>query len=177
MRKTALVSVGLLALLLLAFPARSLAQISVGISVRVGPPALPVYEQPVCPEPGYLWTPGYWAYSDDGYYWVPGTWVLPPQPGLLWTPGYWGWGNDAYVWHAGYWGPQVGFYGGIDYGFGYYGDGYVGGRWNHDRFEYNTAVTRVNTTIIHNTYVNRTVVRNTHDEPCQLQWRTRRHFC
>ena len=91
MRKTALASVGLLALLLLVFPARSLAQISVGISVRVGPPALPVYEQPFCPEPGYIWIPGYWAYSDDGYYWVPGTWVLPPEPGLLWTPGYWGW--------------------------------------------------------------------------------------
>ena len=167
MRKMALVSVGLLTLLLLAFPARSLAQISVGISVRIGPPpVLPVYEQPFCPEPGYIWTPGYWAYSEyDGYYWVPGTWVLPPEPGLLWTPGYWGWDDDgdAYVWHAGYWAPQVGFYGGIDYGYGYYGDGYVGGRWDHDRFEYNTAVTRVNTTIIHNTYVNRSVVRNRDD--------------
>lgn len=79
MRKTALASVGLLALLLFVFPARSLAQVSVGISVRVGPPALPVYEQPYCPEPGYIWIPGYWAYSDDGYYWVPGTWVLPPS--------------------------------------------------------------------------------------------------
>ncbi len=164
MRKTALISVGLLALLLLAFPARSLAQISVGISVRVGPPALPVYEQPVCPDPGYIWVPGYWAYSDDGYYWVPGTWVLPPQPGLLWTPGYWGWGNDAYAWHAGYWGPQVGFYGGINYGYGYFGAGYVGGRWDHDRFVYNTAVTRVNTTVIHNTYVDRRVIVNNRTE-------------
>ena len=123
MRKTALASVGLLALLLFVFPARSLAQVSVGISVRVGPPALPVYEQPYCPEPGYIWIPGYWAYSDDGYYWVPGTWVLPPEPGLLWTPGYWGWDADGddYIWHAGYWAPVVGFYGGIDYGYGYYG--------------------------------------------------------
>ena len=28
------------------------------------------------PGPGYIWTPGYWAYDPaDGYYWVPGTWV------------------------------------------------------------------------------------------------------
>ncbi len=69
------------ALLLLVIPAAlsttSSAQIAVGISVRIAPPALPVYEQPLCPGPGYLWTPGYWAWDDDaGYYWVPGTWVV-----------------------------------------------------------------------------------------------------
>ena len=97
---------------------------------------------------------------------MPGTWVLPPEPGLLWTPGYWGWDADGddYIWHAGYWAPVVGFYGGIDYGYGYYGNGYVGGRWDHDRFVYNTAVTRVNTAIIHNTYVDRTVVVNNRTE-------------
>jgi len=44
-------------------------------SVSFGPPALPVYEQPLCPGEGYIWTPGYWAWSDDegDYYWVPGT--------------------------------------------------------------------------------------------------------
>jgi hypothetical protein len=52
------------------------AQIGISISVNFGPPALPVYEQPICPADGYLWTPGYWSYDDDGgYYWVPGTWV------------------------------------------------------------------------------------------------------
>ena len=30
------------------------AQVSVGISVRVGPPALPVYTQPLCPGEGYF---------------------------------------------------------------------------------------------------------------------------
>ncbi len=71
---------------------------------------------------GYLWTPGYWAWSDDiqDYYWVPGTWVLAPQPGYLWTPGYWGGEGAVFLWHAGYWGPQVGFYGGINYGYGYW---------------------------------------------------------
>jgi len=83
------------------------------------------------------------AVGPSGYFWVPGTWVGPPAPGLLWTPGYWGLAGDAYVFHAGYWGPHVGFYGGIDYGFGYVGEGYYGGRWAGDRFEYNTAVNNV----------------------------------
>src|SRR5271165_4640125 len=78
---------------LLSFSRGALAQIGIGISVSFAPPALPVYEQPLCPADGYLWTPGYWAYDDDnGYYWVPGTWVEVPQVGFLWTPGYWGWG-------------------------------------------------------------------------------------
>jgi hypothetical protein len=129
------------------------AQISIGISVNFGPPALPVYEQPICPAEGYLWVPGYWAYAyDAGYYWVPGTWVEAPQVGFLWTPGYWGWGGSAFLFHEGYWGPHVGFYGGIAYGFGYGGVGYEGGRWEGGHFSYNTYVNRVNTTIIHNTY-------------------------
>jgi WXXGXW repeat (2 copies) len=134
------------------------AQVAVGISVHIGPPALPVYPQPVCPGPGYIWTPGYWAYGDEGYYWVPGTWVVAPAVGLLWTPGYWGWAGGVYVWHAGYWGPHVGFYGGINYGFGYGGVGFVGGEWRGGVYHYNTAVTNINTTIIHNTY--RTTVIN-----------------
>ncbi len=124
------------------------------------PPPLPVYEQPYCPSPGYIWTPGYWAYGPYGYFWVPGTWVLAPEVGYLWTPGYWGWGGDDYMWHPGYWGPQVGFYGGIDYGYGYYGNGYQGGYWRGRDFYYNRAVNRVNVTNIHNTY-NTTVVNNT----------------
>ena len=63
------------------------------------------------------------------------------------------------VWHAGYWGPHVGYYGGINYGFGYGGVGYEGGYWDHGVFFYNSAVTRVNTTIITNTY-NKTIVHN-----------------
>lgn len=99
---------------------------------------------------------GLWS---GGYYWVPGTWVLAPAVGLLWTPGYWGWAGGVYVWHAGYWGPHVGFYGGITYGFGYTGVGFVGGAWHGGVYSYNTAVTNVNTTVIHNTY-NTTVINN-----------------
>src|SRR5262249_43355681 len=96
------------------------------LSVNVAPPPLPVYEQPEIPASGWIWTPGYWAYGPEGWFWVPGTWVEPPEPGLVWTPGYWGWQDGNYAWNAGYWGAEVGFYGGIDYGFGYTGHGYEG---------------------------------------------------
>lgn len=66
----------LLAFMMLAAPATSSAQFSVGVGISVGfaPPPLPVYTQPICPAVGYIWTPGYWAWDPvDGYYWVPGT--------------------------------------------------------------------------------------------------------
>jgi hypothetical protein len=149
----------LLALLVAAIPASSHA--AVFISVGFAPPVLPVYVQPICPEPGLMWTPGYWAYGPDGYYWVPGAWVPAPYVGALWTPGYWGWGNGLFLWHEGYWGAHVGYYGGVNYGFGYMGIGFAGGEWRGGAFAYNTAVMHVNTTIIHNTYVNETIVHNT----------------
>ncbi len=131
------------------------------ISITIAPPPLPVYEQPPCPGDGYYWTPGYWAYGDDDYFWVPGVWVEVPEPGFLWTPGYWGFVGGYYGWHGGYWCRHVGFYGGVNYGFGYYGSGFYGGRWEGGAFHYNSAVWRVNSSSVHNTYVDRTVVNNT----------------
>jgi len=150
----------LFALVVVAMSAASFAQ--VGISINFAPPALPVYEQPLCPGEGYLWTPGYWAYDNDfgDYYWVPGTWVMAPEVGFLWTPGYWGWGGNGFMFYDGYWGPQVGFYGGISYGYGYFGEGYEGGRWQNGQFFYNRSVNNVNITNIHNVY-NTTVINST----------------
>lgn len=140
----------------LVAPVSSQAQIGfeVDVSVGVPPPPLPYYEQPPAPGYGYIWTPGYWAWSDydDDYYWVPGTWVLPPRIGYLWTPPWWGWEGDAYVFNAGYWGPEVGFYGGINYGFGYTGFGYEGGYWRGNDFFYNQTVNNITNVNITNVY-------------------------
>jgi hypothetical protein len=149
-----------LVLAVVTLTASTVSNAGVFVSVTIAPPVLPVYEQPLIPGPGYLWTPGYWAWGPDGYYWVPGTWVQAPYVGALWTPGYWGWGGGVYLWHAGYWGPHVGFYGGINYGCGYTGVGYHGGYWESGAFRYNRAVNNVNVTNITNTY-NSTVVNNT----------------
>jgi len=137
------------------------AHAGVFVSVNIAPPALPVYVQPPIPGPGYIWTPGYWAYDEDGgYYWVPGTWVQPPCFGALWTPAYWGWEGGVYVFHTGYWGRHVGYYGGINYGFGYVGVGYLGGYWGPHGFFYNRTVNHITNVNITNVY-NKTVINNT----------------
>jgi hypothetical protein len=148
------------ALLLMALSGTMYAQVRVAIAV--GPPVLPVYAQPICPGDGYLWTPGYWGYDYDAsdYYWVPGTWIVAPEVGFLWTPPYWGWGGSGFLFYDGYWGPTVGFYGGINYGFGYFGSGYLGGRWDGGHFYYNTTINRVDVNMIHNVYNTRINVTN-----------------
>src|SRR3984957_18354761 len=123
------------------------------------PPALPEYDQPPAPGDDYIWTPGYWSYASAGYYWVPGVWVQAPYQGALWTPGYWGYTHGRYGFFHGYWGPHIGFYGGVNYGFGYVGVGYQGGYWNSGHFFYNRNVNNVNVTVVHNVY-NRTVIVN-----------------
>lgn len=159
----------LLAFLLSLIPASSYA--GVLVSVGFAPPVLPVYVQPACPQPGWMWTPGYWAYGDDGYYWVPGAWVPAPYSGALWTPPYWGWSGGLYIFHPGYWGAHVGYYGGVNYGFGYMGIGFVGGAWRGGIFAYNTAVVHVgvgpgwggNRVYVDRTIVeHNTIINNTH---------------
>ena len=124
-------------------PLAAAAQVS--LSITLAPPPLPYYAQPPVPGDGYIWVPGYWAWNadDSDYYWVPATWVLAPGEGELWTPGWWDFQAAGYLWHAGYWGRSVGYYGGINYGYGYSGTGYQGGRWDHGSFRYNRAVSHI----------------------------------
>src|SRR5216684_2416963 len=107
MKKSILQTLILIGLSFSANYASAQFSVTVGVTIRTAPPALPVYTQPPCPTEGWLWTPGYWAYDDyDGYYWVPGVWLAPPRPGFLWTPGYWGYAGGSYGWHGGYWGSH-----------------------------------------------------------------------
>jgi WXXGXW repeat (2 copies) len=155
---------GLIAALaaLTALPQKAHAGVFIGVGISVGfpPPILPVYVQPPMPAVGYIWTPGYWSWNGVGYFWVPGTWVLAPYYGALWTPGYWGWSGGVYVFHAGYWGPHVGFYGGVNYGYGYGGSGYVGGHWGAGGFYYNRSVNQFGGVHVTNVYNQRIVNNN-----------------
>ena len=132
-------------------------------AVETAPPPLPTYDQPPVPGPGYLWSPGNWSWDEEraDYYWVPGTWVEPPRPGLLWTPGYWGAFAGGFIFHPGYWGDRVGFYGGINYGFGYGGVGYEGGRWDHGQFFYNRTVNNLQGARITNVYEKNVTINQT----------------
>ena len=121
-------------------------------SAPAPPPALPQYSQPACPGPDYMWNPGYWAYSQAGYYWVPGVWVTAPYVDALWTPPYWGYSDGSYRFHAGYWAQNIGFYGGINYGYGYTGLGYYGGYWSNGAFFYNRTVNNIRAGVVRNVY-------------------------
>ena len=142
--------------LMVVMPTAAHAEFSVGLDIRIGyaPPPMPVYEQPPLPAPDYIWVPGHWAWSDwtDDYYWVQGYWQEPPEPGLLWTPAWWGWDDGAFRFHGGYWGREVGWYGGIDYGYGYHGHGWDGGRWDNGHISYNRAVINVTNVNVTNVY-------------------------
>ena len=152
-----------LAFLTLVLAAPTVLMADISFSLTVGPPPIPVYEQPVVPVGGsYHWQPGYWAWGDEGYFWIPGTWVLAPEVGLLWTPGYWAWRGGFYSFSQGYWGPTVGFYGGVNYGFGYGGSGFDGGRWQGRNYYYNRAVTHLDERHTTNVYNQTVVVNNTH---------------
>ena len=157
-KRISLISLFMLGMFIQPSTVEARVQVGITIRVRTAPPALPYYDQPYCPADGYLWIPGYWAYSNyyDDYYWVPGVWVRPPHYGYLWTPGYWGYSNGYYGFNNGYWGRSVGYYGGVDYGYGYGGSGYYGGRWNGNHFQYNTAVLNVNRNVVRYVYTDRT---------------------
>ncbi len=125
------------------------------------PPPLPVYDQPPAPDPNDIWTPGYWNYAHTGYYWVPGSWVAAPYYGALWTPPYWGYERSRYRFHRGYWGQHIGYYGGINYGWGYIGTGYYGGYWRGHDFYYNRAVNRLSPGV-RTVYERPVVINNVH---------------
>jgi hypothetical protein len=122
------------------------------VSSVAAPPPLPEEDQPALPEDGSLWTPGYWYWRDQAYVWIPGVWARPPRIGVLWTPPYWSPAGTVFVFHPGHWGLAVGFYGGVNYGYGYFGSGYSGGHWVGNSFAYNSAVNHVDAAVAHHTY-------------------------
>src|SRR5216684_1708134 len=74
----------LFALVMLSVSGASFAQVFV--SVNFGPPALPVYEQPLCPAEGYIWVPGYWGPVVGFYGGIPYGYGYP---GSGYYGGYW----------------------------------------------------------------------------------------
>jgi hypothetical protein len=56
------------------------------------------------------------------------------------------------MFHEGYWGQHVGFYGGVNYGYGYGGSGYDGGYWQGRTFNYNRTVNNISLANTRNVY-------------------------
>jgi hypothetical protein len=113
-------------------PPKSSAQ----IVVTIGPPQIPVDAQPPSPGGAFVWAPGHWGRNPSGYAWIHGSWLMPPSPGMLWTPGYWRPQPGGFAWQSGRWGSSVGYYGGVNYGFGYMGSGFTASTLRHDEIRH-----------------------------------------
>src|SRR6266567_5274495 len=93
MRTIKLIPLLLLGFLALTMPVASHAQISVGVSIRVGPPTF-----------GVLWTPGYWGWRNGFYVWHGGYWG--PHVGFYGGINY-GYGYSGVGFGGGYWRGRV----------------------------------------------------------------------
>ena len=146
------------AFLLVAIPAPTPPQFSVSVGATIGapPPPLPVYAQPPLRRRTTSGTPATGA-GERSVLLGSGNLVAGASARPVLDAGVLASLARRLRLEPSYWGSSVGFYGGVNYGFGYYGTGFVAGVWAGNNFRYNTAVANVNRTVIHNTYVDKTV--------------------
>lgn len=85
----------------LALVAGSTAFAQISFNIVVAPPA-PMYEVVPVMQPGYVWAPGYWAWSNDRHIWVRGRTIVQ-RDGYLWTPDRWVQQGGSYVRQPGRW--------------------------------------------------------------------------
>jgi len=65
--------------------------------IGVAPPLPPVETFGAPPSPGFVWTPGYYAWREERYVWVGGSWLRPPGEGYGWIePRYVGYPGHYY---------------------------------------------------------------------------------
>jgi len=89
----------------------ALADLRVGVGIRIGPPApvvVRVAPPPrrvevvvASPGPSYLWVAGHYSWMNGQWVWIPGAWVLPPQPATTWVDGRWD--GASRTWVEGHW--------------------------------------------------------------------------
>ena len=78
----------------LAFVPTAHASPRISIHVGIGAPAPPIVAPAAVvpfgpPYAGYVWQPGYYAWTRFGYQWVPGAWVSPGYARRGWAVGRW----------------------------------------------------------------------------------------
>ena len=99
-RATRLLGLSVLTLLIMV-PA---ANAATRVYVQIGPPA-PMVVAPVPPPAptGYVWQPGYHAWSGAAYVWTPGVWVRPPHPHAVWVSPHWKHERRGWYMVSGHW--------------------------------------------------------------------------
>ena len=81
------------------FAAPAYAQFNVNINIA--PPA-PQYEVVPTVAPGYVWAPGYWAWTGERHVWVRGRTIVQ-RDGYRWAPDRWEHRDGGYYRTAGHW--------------------------------------------------------------------------
>jgi hypothetical protein len=84
-----------------ALAAGSSAFAQISFNIVVAPPA-PMYEVAPTLQPGYVWAPGYWAWSNDRHIWVRGRTIVQ-RDGYNWVPDRWEQQGGSYVRRSGHW--------------------------------------------------------------------------
>jgi len=79
----------------------SLAAARTEVSVVVAPPA-PRYEVVPAPRHGYVWAPGYYAWSGHKHVWHSGRW-MKERHGEHWVAHSWEQRGDRWYFHDGHW--------------------------------------------------------------------------
>ena len=88
-------------LLSLALVAGGTAFAQVSFNIVIAPPA-PMYEVVPVMQPGYIWAPGYWAWTNERHVWVRGRTIVQ-RDGYNWVPDRWVQQERVYVRQPGRW--------------------------------------------------------------------------
>ncbi len=91
----------LLSMLLAAGTAAAPAFAQINFNISIAPPA-PQFEAVPAIVPGYVWAPGYWAWSGDRHIWVRGRTIVQ-RVGYRWEPDRWEQRELVYFRHPGRW--------------------------------------------------------------------------
>ena len=87
--------------LLLAAGAFAAPAYALNLNISLAPPS-PQYEVVPTIQPGYVWAPGYWAWSGERHVWVRGRPIVQRE-GYRWEPDRWDQRDRGYYRTAGHW--------------------------------------------------------------------------
>jgi hypothetical protein len=107
MKRTYAVRSLLLSVLLAASTAAAPAFAQVSFNIVIAPPELRYEAVPVI-APGYVWAPGYWAWSGDRHIWIRGRTIVQ-RVGYRWEPDRWEQRDHTYYRQPGRWERDAGY--------------------------------------------------------------------
>lgn len=84
-----------------AFALPGIGHAGVNVDIDIAPPA-PREEVVPAPRPGFIWAPGYWAWSGHEHTWTAGRWERE-RSGQHWVPERWEQHGNKWHFEKGHW--------------------------------------------------------------------------